>query len=66
MAVPSFGLFVFGVANRLDQVGNRTALTETLIAVQNLPAEAFLESGGQVVVEAENFGQAGRVPPTPG
>jgi YD repeat-containing protein len=42
---------------RLDAVGNRTALTETLIAIQSSLAGAFLESGGQVVAEAENYSQ---------
>jgi RHS repeat-associated protein len=35
-------------------VGNRTTLTETLIAVQDVPAGAYLESDGLVVMEAEN------------
>jgi YD repeat-containing protein len=41
----------------LDQVGNRTALTETLTAAQNLPLGAYQESNGLVVMEAENFGE---------
>jgi RHS repeat-associated protein len=38
----------------LDRVGNRTVLTETLVAVQDRPAGAYLESSGLVVIEAEN------------
>jgi YD repeat-containing protein len=38
----------------LDRVGNRTVLTETLVAVQDVPAGAYLESEGLVVMEAEN------------
>lgn len=38
----------------LDKVGNRTALTETLVAVLNVPAGAWLEQTGQVVIEAEH------------
>ena len=39
----------------LDQVGNRTTLTESLVTVDNLPDGTFLESGGLVVMEAEHF-----------
>jgi YD repeat-containing protein len=38
----------------LDHVGNRTVLTENLVAVQDVPAGAYLESDGLVVMEAEN------------
>ena len=38
----------------LDNVGNRTILTETLLAIQPISAGAYLESEGLVVVEAEN------------
>ena len=38
----------------LDNVGNRTTLTETLVTVDNLPDDTFLESGGLVVMEGEH------------
>ena len=37
----------------LDKVGNRTVLTESLVTVENVPAGAYLESNGLVVMEAE-------------
>jgi uncharacterized repeat protein (TIGR01451 family) len=40
----------------LDAVGNRTVLTETLMAVLDVPG-AYLETGGLAVLEAERFGQ---------
>jgi YD repeat-containing protein len=38
----------------LDNVGNRTILTETLVSVLDVPPGAYLENNGQVVLEAEN------------
>jgi RHS repeat-associated protein len=38
----------------LDQVGNRRVLTEALTTILSLPSGAYLENGGQVVMEAEN------------
>jgi hypothetical protein len=43
-----------GYAYKLDNVGNRTMLTETLVAIETIPAGAYLESNGLVVMEAEN------------
>ena len=39
----------------LDNVGNRRVLTESLITVQEMPAGAYLENDGLVVMEAEHF-----------
>ena len=41
----------------LDNVGNRTLITETLL-VPNLAANAYLESDGLVAMEAEHYSQA--------
>jgi YD repeat-containing protein len=37
----------------LDRAGNRTTLTETLVSMLDVPAGAYLEDEGQVVIEAE-------------
>ena len=36
---------------------HRRVLTESLVTVQQTAAGTYLESGGQVVLEAENFGE---------
>jgi hypothetical protein len=38
-----------------NEVDNRTALTETLAAIQYLPPGAYQENDGLVVIEVENF-----------
>jgi hypothetical protein len=44
-------------AYTLDAVGNRTALTETLVALAEVPAGAHLEQGGLLALEAEHAGR---------
>jgi YD repeat-containing protein len=46
-------------AYNLDQVGNRRVLTESVVTVEDLAAGTYLESGGLVVMEAENGQQTG-------
>ncbi len=38
----------------LDDVGNRRILTESLTTIPNLPPGTYLETQGQVIMEAEN------------
>jgi hypothetical protein len=51
---PHAGRLTLLTHDTLDNVGNRRVLTETIAAVQEVPAGAYLEQDGLVVIEAEN------------
>ena len=46
----------------LDKVGNRRTLSETIAAIRDIPAGAYLETDGLVVIEAETESEATAIP----